>query len=411
MSAPATALPPCIVLGLETQIGLGVVRELGRAGIPVIGIAHDPRALGLASRYLWRKVVVPAQRSSELLDAIRGLGDEHGACCLLAISETNLAWLVAHRDQLGKVTPALPPQQALARVLDKQQTLKAAVAVGIDTPTTAEPASLHEALALGQSFAFPAVLKWKDPARVSARLQALGLSVLKAEYVNTADEWTRAAQRYAPLGEWPMVQTYARGRGLGQFFFMHRGAAVRRFQHLRIAEWPPEGGFSSICDGVPLDQHVELQRKSEALLRSIGWQGVAMVEYRWDAATDRALLMEINGRFWGSFPLAVHSGAGFARLAYHSAMGQALPELPAPRENLRCRMVATELKRLHRLWFAPGLIADRFFRVRPVAETLAFVGNFFRPRVRYYVWASDDPMPFLADLRNVLVKALSRGAA
>ena len=39
--------PPCYVLGIETQIGLSLVRELGEAGIPVVGIAVDPDAIGV----------------------------------------------------------------------------------------------------------------------------------------------------------------------------------------------------------------------------------------------------------------------------------------------------------------------------------------------------------------------------
>ncbi|MBE0549174.1 MAG: carboxylate--amine ligase, partial [Rubrivivax sp.] len=223
--------PPCIVLGLETQIGLGVVRELGRAGIPVVGVAHDARALGLASRYLWRKLVVPEPRSEALLATIRGLGDELGPCCLLAISETNLAWLSANRDALGAIRPAIPSAASLALVLDKQQTLAAARKVGIDVPVTEEPASMPAALALADTFRFPAVLKWKDPGQIAGKLRACGLSLVKAEYVNTPAEWIAVARRYEPLAAWPMVQTYARGRGLGQFFFMHRAQAVRRFQH------------------------------------------------------------------------------------------------------------------------------------------------------------------------------------
>lgn len=392
------------MLGLETQIGLGVVRELGRAGIRVVGIAHDSRALGLASRHLWRRLVVAEPRSEALLAAIRGLGDELGPCCLLAISESNLTWLSANRSRLGVVRPALPTARSLALVLDKQQTLRAAREVGICVPVTAEPRSMPQALALAESFRFPAVLKWKDPGQVAGRLRARGLPLLKAEYVNTPAEWLAVARRYAPLAEWPMVQTYARGRGLGQFFFMHQGQAVRRFQHLRIAEWPPEGGFSSVCAAVPLDRHTELQRQSIELLRHIGWEGVAMVEYRWDAGTDQAVLMEINGRFWGSFPLAVNCRAGFALLAYHAAMGYPLPDLPPPLQHMRCRMVATELKRLGRLLFAPRRIADKSFPVQPLRETLAFFGNFLRRRVSYYVWSADDPLPYLADLKNLLWK-------
>ena len=145
---------------------------------------------------------------------------------------------------------------------------------------------------------------------------------------------------------------------------------------------------------------------SIALLKAIGWQGVAMVEYRYDPVRREAKLMEINGRFWGSFPLAFYSGAGFALLSYRQALGLPMDGLPAPRCDLRCRMVATELKRLVRIVLQPGQIADSIFTVQPWREICRFVVDFFRPNVRYYVWSADDPRPFFADLRNLIRSVL-----
>lgn len=400
--------PPCIVLGMETQIGLGIVRELGRTGVRVIGIGHEPNAIGLASRYLMRGLVLNPPRSPELITAIRALGEEFGPCCLLTVSEANLAWLAQHRDSFGNVHPVVPAQEKLALVLDKQQTLQAARDVCINVPETVELTSMLHAQALAKSFTFPAVLKWKDPNAVSKKLSAHGLELLKAEYVYTQTEFIAVAERYQSLGEWPMVQAYCPGQGLGQFFYMHEGEAIRRFQHLRIAEWPPEGGFSSVCDSVPLEQHQALQEKSIALLRHIGWEGVAMVEYRWDPVTDRAVLMEINGRYWGSYPLAVHCHADFALLSYclESALG--LPALPALRPAIRCRMMSTEIKRLVRIFLHPELIVDRTFKVRKWDEAVRFVTDFFKPSVRYYVWDKSDPKPYLIDVMNLLRKLLGR---
>lgn len=406
MSTQAS-LPPCLVLGLETQIGLSIVRELGRAGVPVIGIAHEPTAIGLASRYLWRKVVVSQPRSPELIQAIRELGDEFGPCCLLTVSEANLSWLATHRHSLGHVRPVVPQQEGLAIVLDKQLTLQAAREVGIAVPESVEPTSMADARALAERFNFPAVLKWKDPNAITKKLDALELELHKAEYVYTSAQLLSIAQRYEPVGEWPIVQTYCPGFGLGQFFYMHRGQAIRRFQHLRVAEWPPEGGFSSVCDGIPLDQHFALQEKSIKLLNHIGWEGVAMVEYRWDAATGKAILMEINGRYWGSYPLAMHSHADFALLAYFIESGLGLPKLAAPTSGIRCRMVSTEIKRLARIFLHPELIVDRAFKIRRWAEVWRFVADFFKPNVRYYVWEIIDPKPFFGDMRNLFRKLSS----
>ena len=133
-----------------------------------------------------------------------------------------------------------------------------------------------------------------------------------------------------------------------------------------------------------------------------------MVEYRWDPATDQAVLMEINGRYWGSYPLAVHCHADFALISYLLANGMAVPALPAVLDGYRCRMMSTEIKRLVRILFQRELIVDRSFKVRRWAETVQFIANFFRAKVRYYVWDIDDPKPFWVDAENLLRKVLRR---
>lgn len=402
------AWPPCIVLGLETQIGLGIVRELGRAGVIVIGIAQEPRAIGLASRYLARGLVVAEPRSRQLIATIHALGEELGNCCLIAVSEVNLTWLEANRGSFGCIQPITPTQEVMRMVLDKQRTLHAARSVGISVPVTAEPTSMADVTRLASSFRFPAVLKWKDPAAIMPRLGAAGLELLKAEYVYSAQEFLAVARRYLPVGQWPLVQEYCPGYGLGQFFYMHERKAIRRFQHVRVAEWPPEGGVSSVCDALPLSEHLALQEKSIALLDRIGWEGVAMVEYRVDPITGKAVLMEINGRYWGSYPLAVRCDAGFALIAYclHNRLG--MPHLPPVRQGIRCRMIATEVKRLIRICMQSGLIVDRSFKIRKISELMRFICDFFRPQVSYYVWSLRDPRPFFMDIGNVVRKRLLR---
>jgi len=396
--------PPCIVLGLETQIGLGIVRELGRAGVPVIGITHSKVALGLKSRYLTRAIVVKQPRSDELLACLQCLGAEHEGASLIAISEANLNWLLAHRDRLNGLRPVLPTVESLDVVLDKQKTLAIAQQLGMSVPSTLEPTSFEMLDAQADSLTYPVVLKWKDPNAVGKVLDAHGLALLKAEYATSADQLRAIGRRYEAVGMWPLVQEYCAGIGLGQFFFMHKGEALRSFQHIRVAEWPPEGGFSAVCDSVPMSEHLDLQAQSLALLRAVGWEGVAMVEYRFDPERQRATLMEINGRFWGSFPLAVHCHAGFALLA-HGVQGQAnIPRLEPMVDRLRCRMVGIEVKRLSRILFQPGRIQDPCFRRRPWHEVFRFAIDFLRPGVRYYLWSADDPGPFFTDLINTIFR-------
>src|SRR5690606_28748671 len=109
------------------------------------------------------------------------------------------------------------------------------------------------------------------------------------------------------------------------------------FQHERLHEWPPEGGVSTLCRSVPLERHQEQMAKSVALLVSLGWSGPAMVEYRYDPGRGRYVLMEINGRFWGSQPLAYHCGAHFAWEGYRRAvLGATDDARPARRQRTAC---------------------------------------------------------------------------
>lgn len=399
---------PCLVLGIETQIGVGVVRELGRAGVRVIGLANRPTSVGLSSRYLYRGIVVGPERGDDLVQTICALGNEFGGAVLLSVSETDLTWLLANSHRFGKVRAVIPPAEAFRSVLDKTRTLQVAQRLGIRVPRTANSQSLADWEEAVTSVRYPVIVKWADPMSAAQRLRPLSMKPRKLEFALDAAALRAIGERYAPAGVWPMIQEYCPGQGLGQFFFIHEGQAVRRFQHLRIAEWPPEGGFSSVCDAVPLNRHVQLQEQSIALLQTLNWEGVAMVEYRLDTTTGEAVLMEINGRFWGSFPLAVHSNAGFALLAYSlQALGK-MPDLPAVRTDLRCRMISTELKRLVRILFQSDKIADPHFVRKPVREVWRFIHDYLRSNTRYYLWSLDDPRPWLTDLRNYIAKAFVR---
>lgn len=397
--------PPCIILGIETQIGLHIIREIGQAGIPTIGITHDQKAIGLRSRWLNEYYIIKKPRSTDLLQLLRSLGEKHRNCPLIAISETNLLWLTKQSPKnIGSIRPILPSLSALQTVLDKTKTLELATQVGIQIPHTWQPISTEDINSHVNEFPVPAILKWKDPNLVGSKLYNEKLPLLKSEYIATTADLRNALQRYSILKQWPMVQEYCPGHGLGQFFFIRNGHAIRRFQHVRQAEWPPEGGFSSVCTGLSLNQHIDLQERSIKLLNLVGWEGVAMVEYRYDPQTKRAWLMEINGRFWGSFPLASQSGAKFALLAYLSATKREIPKLPPPRTNLRARMISTELKRLWRICFRSEFITNPTFQRRPFIETFYFISRFFSLNTRYYVWSWNDPLPFIQDVINMIWK-------
>lgn len=394
----AEDLLPAVVLGIDTPIGLAIIRDLGRRGVPVYGIARGADAIGLRSRYLRRGMLRAEGGTAGLLAQLRRLRDEIGEACLFAISESDISALNAERAQLNGYRLLLAPPEAMARVLDKGLTYAAAARVGVHVPHTLQPTSLDHARAQAGRLSYPVVLKWADPNRMAPLLLDAGLPLDKALYCADAAALLRHLQPYQALGRYPLVQVYCAGYGLGQFILMRDGQPHYLFQHRRLHEWPPEGGVSTLCLSLPLSQHQQLMRRSVALLRALEWDGVAMVEYRHDPHSGQSALMEVNGRFWGSLPLACHAGAAFPWLLYQShGLGRPVQQTPY-RAGLRCRFMLPETRRLLRVLGRHG----------GAAELAGYLFDFLRPGTRYYVHDWRDPGPLWADMHQVLRKALHR---
>jgi hypothetical protein len=395
--------PTAIVLGVDTPIGLTVVRELGGHGVRVHGIGNSGRSIGAASRFCSSfSLRAPRQTPSEWLPAIIA---ETKAKALFAISETDLVQLAALPEWIEGCRILTPRADPLAIVLDKQQTLARAAALGIDVPLSWLPQKEEIFAAKVAALTYPVVVKWPDPTRIVAKLATNNLEFEKAEFATNEAELMAILNRYAPLGEWPLVQDYCPGVGLGQMLYMAGGKATLRFQHRRMHEWPPEGGVSTLCRAEPAEFHEDAMQQSEALLAAIGWEGPAMVEYRHDPATGRNRLMEINGRFWGSLPLAWHCGAHFAWEAYRRSILGETDLLLSPRASLRARYMIPETRRLLRIIVSRCKITDPSFMPRPWRDFIDYVVGFVDPRMRYYVFKWHDPKPFLTDIFSVLRKA------
>jgi predicted ATP-grasp superfamily ATP-dependent carboligase len=393
------ALPTAIVLGIEEiSAGLTVVRELGRRGVRVHGIAKW-RTPALYSRWLTKGYVVPTLDTIPV-DLINHIAEAEGPCFLLSTSEidTVLARHTADAGGFRNVHPLLPSSSLLRIVNDKEETYRIAEAVGVPVPRTWRPQTMDEAKAPPASLSYPCVVKFADPVGVTALLKRHDLPLFKFRYCYNPDELSEILFCYGRIGAFPLVQEFCPGQGLVHMLFMHHGNILARFVCLRVAEWPPEGGVSAVVRGLAVGDSDPLLEKSEAMLRLLGWNGAANVEYRYDPNTRNAVLMEINGgRFWANMALPYHSGLAFGWLTY-SALGLNRAVVAKPgRTDLTCRSVDLELRRLHVLLFRRQQIQDRTLQFNVWFEVWAFLLRFLRRNMRYYIFSLSDPLPSLAD--------------
>ncbi len=399
--------PPVIILGVDSPIGLTLIRELGEHGVPVYGIGASARSVGLYSRYL-TKGYIHARRDRTTVTLINQIAEGLDSACLMTVSEDDILFLNQNAAHLPHTKPLYPTADALARVLDKASACRQAQQVGLQVPDSLTVESIEQLRCESKNLTYPVILKWACPEQITPLLQAHHLEFHKAEYCYDEAALIQAMQRYAAIEAYPMLQSFCPGQGLGQMILMHDGKPILQFQHLRLHEWPPEGGVSTLCQSVALTEHTDLMARSVALLQRLKWQGPAQVEYRFDARSGRAVFMEINGRFWGSQPLAYHAGAHFAWATYQSRALKVIARQPQYRPDLRCRYAIPEIKRLARILFQPKYIQNKALRFNKLVETLSVLATTLNPKTRHYLATSNDPKPALVDLYHVAAKAVRR---
>jgi predicted ATP-grasp superfamily ATP-dependent carboligase len=398
-----------IVLGISTQIGLALIRELRAHGVQVYGVAGSSHALGLFSRDLHHGSVCPRETGARLAH-LNELARRHRIPALMAVSEPDLLWLNEHRSSLPDLKLLIPTMEKLSLVLDKDRVYQLAREVGITTPWAVQPGSYEEIESLSGAMEFPVVLKWARQNEIMPLLHRHGLRFDKYRYAYDARELLAALAPFRKVGQYPLIQSYCPGVGLGQMIFMYDRTPRLRFQHLRVHEFPPEGGASSLCESRPVDADAELMDRSVELLRRIDWVGPAMVEYRYDPATKRSVLMEINGRFWGSLPLAHYAGAHFGWYTY-SMLGKGVdPRQPDYRAGVRCMHTSPEVKRLARILLNPRSIQDKSLRFGRIAAVLDLIRSLLDPRTKYYIFSWRDPRPAVMDSWFIVMEAVG-GAA
>ena len=91
---------------------------------------------------------------------------------------------------------------------------------------------------------------------------------------------------------------------IGVFVLMHNNTVVNVYCHKRIRTSPSEGGVTVLSKLISNDKVVNI---AIDLLKSLKWEGVAMIEFLFDEDDQEYKIIEINPRFWGSILLSEYA--------------------------------------------------------------------------------------------------------
>jgi predicted ATP-grasp superfamily ATP-dependent carboligase len=376
----STDRPGAVVIGGDYQ-GLGVVRSLGKMGVPIC-VLDDEYSIARFSRYATVAARVPDLRKEEnIVETLLELGSflNLKGWVLFPTRDEIVAALSRYRHVLSKFFRVpVPEWQTVRWMLDKRNTYELARKLNIPIPRTWSNLTVDTLDSIDAPY--PLVLK---PAIKEHFFYATKAKAWRAESRSELELKFRRASALMGAGE-ILIQDMIPGDGRQQFSycaFYKNGKAVGSMVARRRRQHPHDfGRASTFVETIDLPA---LETLSERCLSATDYYGLVEMEYKLDPRDGQFKLLDINPRTWGYHSLGVSAGVDFPRLLY-------MDQTVGPVEPCRGR---------------PGV-----FWIRLLTDIPTGLVDIFRGRLRYKdylaslgafdieaVFNREDPLPGLME--------------
>lgn len=376
-----------VVLDGDQRSALAAVRSLGATSSHRIIVGSSkPLSLASTSKYCDGNFTYPSPSSdiSGFTQAVTGVLTRYENPVVLPMTELSSLSLLTARVSSGLLSKVFAPYDLVEKLSNKLKLIDIAENLDIPVPDTLSISDLRQFDAASTSY--PLVLK---PYRSIVRKGNSWISTAVRIAIGLRKAQEMLPEMLSTSGQ-VLLQRYVSGYGAGVFMLYDRGKLVASFAHQRIREKPPSGGVSTLSMScTPSEAQFEYAKR---LLDSVGWHGVAMVEFKVDEK-GIPYLMEVNTRFWGSLQLAIDAGVDFPEILFRVATGQPYTPNPAYKRGVKLR------------WFLGDL--DSLYITLRSAESgskkLSTLRDFFTPdfrNTRHEVDRFDDPAPAWFEFKN-----------
>lgn len=396
-----SAHPSVLVTDASRGSAISIIRSLGRKGIRVIAADSSRNCPGFHSRYTHETLVYPAPETApfEFVDFLLDAVKHKEIDLIIPVTDAIILPLSEARKQFeGICELCIPEAEILEVVTNKQKTLELASRLGVPIPKTRVVHDVDEGLKEAPGLGWPVVLKPIVSRKLREQKTVESFTVSYACDPEQFSNQIRFFEGRCPV----LLQEYYPGIGCGVELLLYKGRPLAAFQHRRLREIPINGGASAFRESVRIDP--ELYDYATSLMGALHWTGLAMVEFK--LGKDGPKLMEINGRVWGSLPLAVLSGMDFpAHLADLYFLGP--PEnssavLKDYKVGVRARNFELDI-----LWILTVLKGKKRYPFLPMPgrkDALKALLDLLNPDYRFDILSLDDPLPGLFEIGKVIRK-------
>jgi predicted ATP-grasp superfamily ATP-dependent carboligase len=336
-------LPSLMVLDGESRITLGIVRSLGRRGIPIMVGSDSPLGKSGFSRYAQERFNYNLKEGLQtahqrIIEKVKSFRPD------ILMPTFNEGWSIVHSffEEYSALTTLVPNPgpQLFERLSDKGYLKLLAEQHGVPIPKTLMPDTKEEVIALVKTLEFPVLFK---PRRSNS-----GIGIQR---VSNKDQLSVAASKFQDV---PIIQEQIEGEDLEFTALCNHGEPLACSVYLNLRNAPLPYGPPVACRTVRDD---DLMKVGIEFLKKIGYHGVAHLDFRRDKKDGHAKLLDFNPRLAGTNDVSIASGIDFALMLYRLAAGDSVSPIFDYELDSEFRWVNGELKH-----FAQSTHKGKIFR-------------------------------------------------
>ncbi len=374
-------LPGVIVIGDHVQ-ALGIIRSLGRRGIPVY-LLHDKKlCIGRFSRYTKRYIKLPsASNENEFVDFMTKLANNEAVRDWI-LMPTNDAWvyvLSKHKETLEEYYKvSTPPWDIVKFAYDKRLTYMSAEKNEIPIPKTIYPENIEDVRKGLKDIQFPVIIKGAIGHKF---YQKIGAKVLKA---GSQDELIRYYTKYSSIidpSEAIIQEVIPGNSSTFSFCSFRNNELIGYWTGLKIREHPMGFGTGTFAQSVWIP---ELHDLGARFLNAINYYGISEIEFKKDPRDGKYKLIEMNARTWLWHSLAIRCGVDFPYLLYKDMSGKEVTPVMSFRKGIKWLHIYTDL------WVAIKEIVKGKLKISDYFESL-------KGKKEFAVFSLNDPLPFIGE--------------
>jgi predicted ATP-grasp superfamily ATP-dependent carboligase len=320
---------PAIICDAGKLAPIAILQQLGRHRIPIVAIADDPKAIGLASRYISRRIIAPVP--SHHADYIRFLLASVPRGVLFYSNDANAENIARHREELVKAGFSLLISDigVLESVAQKEKLYETSLQCGVKVPKSVAVTSANLADAAAD-VTYPCILKSTNLAggvyEMVPDAQSLDPAFRRMQEIIHSSIWKH---RNAGL----MMQKWVSQENVSLWNFnacVKNGEIVSYSMGQRLrTDVRRDGSIGSLLLYGETAYNEPVFLANQRLLRQLRFAGIMESEWSLDSKDPAGLyLYDFNPRPSGNIRWTLKSGVDMAHHYYRLSQGFPVSDVP-----------------------------------------------------------------------------------